>query len=196
MLFSLDDCCNIYYNFCQMLKGILYKLYRVVMIIYYEQVKEEGYTIETSYSFTEDNDKFDITAFNGRVDKAGDAYVVTGKLDMLFACPCDRCLEPVNMDISEDLVLTLSPLGEYPSMASDGEEGLSDEEAGMYVTPKDHFDIHELLREEALLLVPEKRLCKDDCKGICQGCGASLNTEKCTCVKENDSRWAALDKLK
>ena len=121
------------------------------------------------------------------MDKAGDAYVVTGKLNLHFSCPCDRCLEPVNMDINEDLVLTLSPLGEYPPMNSDGEDGLSDEEAGMYVTPKDSFDIHELLREEALLLVPEKRLCS---------CGAALNYEKCTCKKVTDDRWAALDKLK
>ena len=61
---------------------------------------------------------------------------------------------------------------------------------------KDNFDIHELLREEALLLVPEKRLCRQDCKGICQGCGAALNYEKCTCKKAVDDRWAALDKLK
>ena len=121
------------------------------MIIYYEQVHEEGYSIDTSFSFAEGDDKFDITSFSGRVDKAGDAYVVTGKLNLHFSCPCDRCLEPVKMDINEDLVLTLSPLGEYPPMNSDGEDGLSDEEAGMYVTPKDSFDIHELLREEALL---------------------------------------------
>lgn len=166
------------------------------MIIYYEQVHEEGYSIDTSFSFAEGDDKFDITSFSGRVDKAGDAYVVTGKLNLHFSCPCDRCLEPVNMDINEDLVLTLSPLGEYPPMNSDGDDGLSDEEAGMYVTPKDSFDIHELLREEALLLVPEKRLCRQDCKGICQGCGAALNYEKCTCKKVTDDRWAALDKLK
>ena len=158
------------------------------MIIYYEQVHDEGFIIDEAFSFAEGDDKFDIKSFSGRVDKAGDAYVVTGKLNLHFSCLCDRCLEPVNMDIEEDLILTLSPLGEYPPMEGDGEDGLSDEEAGMYVTPKDHFDIHELLREEALLLVPEKRLCKEDCKGICQGCGAS--------TKQTDSRWAALDKLK
>ncbi len=166
------------------------------MIIYYEQVNEEGYKVDLSFSFTEDDDKFEIKSFSGRVEKAGDAYVISGKLDMHFSCPCDRCLEPVNMDFTEDLMITLSPLGEYPDMASSGEEGLTDEEAGMYVTPKDHFDISELLREEVLLLVPEKRLCRQDCKGICQGCGAALNSEKCTCVKETDSRWSALDKLK
>ena len=53
------------------------------MIIYYEQVHEEGYSIDTSFSFAEGDDKFDITSFSGRVDKAGDAYVVTGKLNLM-----------------------------------------------------------------------------------------------------------------
>ena len=41
------------------------------MIIYYEQVHEEGYSIDTSFSFAEGDDKFDITSFSGRVDKQG-----------------------------------------------------------------------------------------------------------------------------
>ena len=167
------------------------------MKIYYEQVKEEGLEVEDSFSFTEDTDTFNIKSFKGRVDEAGDAFVVTGKLDLNLNCPCDRCLEPVDINLHEDLVLTLSPLGEYPEMEKrPGEDGLSDEEAGMYVTPTDHFDLSELIREEAILLAPEKRLCKEDCKGICPDCGASLNTEKCTCGEKHDSRWDALKKLK
>lgn len=166
------------------------------MKIYYEQIKEDGLELDLSFSFTDGDDSFNIKSFHGRVDKAGDAYVVTGRLNLEFSCPCDRCLEPVNLDLSEDLVMTLSPLGEYPEMENNGEDGLSDEEAGMYVTPVDHFDLQELLREESFLLVPEKRLCREDCKGICQGCGASLNTEPCTCEAKTDVRWEALRILK
>ncbi len=166
------------------------------MIIYYEQIHEDGLIIDDiSFSFIEDEDKFNISSFVGRIDRAGDVYVVTGKLICEFSCLCDRCLEPVNIMLSEDLTLTLSPLGEYPPMKNEKEEGLSDEEVGMYVTPKDHCDINELLKEEVFLLVPEKRLCKEDCKGICAGCGASLNTEKCACKKEIDERWTSLDKI-
>ena len=166
------------------------------MKIFYEQVHEEGYHIDISFSFTEDSDNFNIKSFKGSVNKAGDAYIVSGLLDMEFFCPCDRCLETAVKDYKENIILTLSPLGEYPEMESTGEEGLSDEEAGMYVTPTDHFDIEELLREEALLLVPDKRVCKDDCKGICSKCGASLNSEKCKCDTDIDPRWQSLSQLK
>ena len=39
----------------------------------------------------------------------------------------------INMDIVEDLILTLSPLGEYPPMEADGEDGLSDEDTLLFV---------------------------------------------------------------
>lgn len=166
------------------------------MKIFYEQIKEEGLCIEDSFSFEEEGDKFNIEFKNGHIDKAGEAYVLSGEMELLFSCPCDRCLEPVNMDIKEKILMTLSPFGEYPEMENSGDEGLSDEEAGMYVTPVDHFDLSELLREEAILLVPEKRLCSEDCKGICPGCGASLNTEECRCSGTTDMRWEALKILK
>ncbi len=167
------------------------------MIIYYEQVHSEGFTVDTSFAFSEGDDKFNIKSFSGSVNKAGNVYVVSGKLDLDFLCPCDRCLNDVNLNILEDLIITLSPIGEYPPMEKNGEEGLSDKEAGMYVTPTTHFDLHELLREEAILLIPDKRLCKDDCKGICPDCGVDLNIEKCKCDnKIIDNPWSILDKLR
>ena len=60
------------------------------MIIYYEQVHDGGFVIDEAFSFAEGEDKFDIKSFSGRIDKAGNAYVVTGKLNLCFSCPCDR----------------------------------------------------------------------------------------------------------
>lgn len=166
------------------------------MKIYYESIKEEGLELETSFSFEEDGDRYDIKSFKGRIDKAGDAYMLTGKIDADFSCPCDRCLESMTLGFKENMSMSLSPLGEYPAPSLDEESGLSDEEAGMYVTPKDHFDLDDILREEVLLLPPIKRLCKEDCKGICDGCGANLNKEACRCAAHVDERLSPLAKLK
>ena len=41
--------------------------------------------------------------------------------------------------------------------------------------------------------VEGKYLCSEDCKGLCQHCGADLNEGDCGCSQENiDPRWAAL----
>lgn len=166
------------------------------MKIFYEQIKEEGLNLESSFSFEEDQDKFDKVSFKGRIDKAGEAYALSGVMEVSFSCPCDRCLEPIGMNFCEQVLQTVSPLGFYPKQSGGGEEGLTDEEAGMFVTPADHFDLNEFLREEALLLIPAKRLCREDCKGICGGCGAMLNNESCRCGEETDFKWSALNKLK
>lgn len=45
------------------------------------------------------------------------------------------------------------------------------------------IDITDNIREEIILDYPLKPLCKQDCQGICPGCGVNLNFEKCECHK-------------
>ena len=51
---------------------------------------------------------------------------------------------------------------------------------------------------------PIKRLCKEDCKGLCTHCGVNLNEETCGCQADADDEsadcpeenpWLALDAL-
>jgi uncharacterized protein len=53
------------------------------------------------------------------------------------------------------------------------------------------------VREQILLNLPEQVFCKEDCKGLCQKCGANRNLIDCKCDSdETDPRWAALKNLK
>ncbi|MFN3694656.1 MAG: YceD family protein, partial [Ignavibacterium sp.] len=57
----------------------------------------------------------------------------------------------------------------------------------------DKIDFDNDVREFAILAIPMKKLCKEDCKGLCPRCGADLNFEQCTCPKEEiDPRWEKL----
>jgi uncharacterized protein len=47
----------------------------------------------------------------------------------------------------------------------------------------DVYDVGEDIRQELILGVVQRALCKMDCKGICAGCGANLNIESCKCKK-------------
>jgi uncharacterized protein len=52
------------------------------------------------------------------------------------------------------------------------------------------------LREQFTLAVPMKRLCREDCRGLCLKCGANRNREDCGCVLEDtDVRLAGLGGL-
>ena len=44
-----------------------------------------------------------------------------------------------------------------------------------------NLDVDQLVRDELLLNLPMKVLCDEDCKGICNRCGANLNYETCDC---------------
>ncbi|MCK5427573.1 MAG: DUF177 domain-containing protein, partial [Thermodesulfovibrionia bacterium] len=61
----------------------------------------------------------------------------------------------------------------------------------------DEIDMKGLLREQILLAVPMKPLCKTECSGICPQCGKNLNTASCKCItKKIDPRLAKLETLK
>ena len=70
--------------------------------------------------------------------------------------------------------------------------------------PEEEVDLTPDIREDILLAMPSRFKCSEDCKGLCPGCGANLNVEKCHCSgkkkKEKEpapnSAWNALDDLK
>jgi uncharacterized protein len=58
------------------------------------------------------------------------------------------------------------------------------------------IDLAPLVRELSLLAVPIKVLCREDCQGLCQECGANLNLGDCGCAEsEIDPRLAVLESL-
>ena len=43
------------------------------------------------------------------------------------------------------------------------------------------IDISDDIRQEMILDLPVRILCREDCRGICASCGANLNIEECKC---------------
>jgi len=112
--------------------------------------------------------------------RAGERYVLEGRLDGKLRFRCDRCLELFDRDLASDFRLCLlpSPSGEEPEDLELSGSDLSDD----FITG-DELDLDEVVREQIYFLVPLKCLCADDCKGLCPVCGANLNTGMCRCRK-------------
>jgi uncharacterized protein len=55
-----------------------------------------------------------------------------------------------------------------------------------------------LIEEQVLLALPTRPLCREDCRGLCSGCGVNLNSEECACdpAAPSDSRMAIFRTLK
>ena len=49
------------------------------------------------------------------------------------------------------------------------------------ILSRDTLDFFDEIRQAVLLAVPEKVVCRENCKGICPGCNKNLNKDKCSC---------------
>lgn len=131
---------------------------------------------------------------NGKVRLAGNEVFVKGHVDTRAQVECDRCLKPVETPVSADFELEYITGSEYETSSA---AALTEAEMSVSVFDGDAIDVDEIVKEQILLAVPTRMLCREECKGICPQCGTELNTGKCDCVtNEIDPRWAALKSLK
>jgi len=132
-------------------------------------------------------------AVKGNVRLAGPEVFVNGHIDTRAQVECDRCLQPVQLPVSADFALEYIPGSAYESSET---AELTDAQMSISVFDGDVIDVDEIVKEQILLAVPTRMLCREDCKGICPECGIDRNTGECTCDTDNiDPRWAALKNL-
>ena len=115
---------------------------------------------------------------------AGRDLLVTGSAQVKIRTQCALCLKDITLPVGSDKICIFREK-----------------------VPDEIVDITDDIREEILLAVPDRFKCSEDCKGLCPGCGADLNTEPCRCGKkrkkkktdsgnDHDHTWDALDGLK
>ncbi len=109
-----------------------------------------------------------------------DVILIEASVKTKLKLNCSRCLDtfiyPIDIDIEERFTTN-----------SESE----DEEAVVVID--DVLDITELVETSIISTLPIKRVCKDDCKGLCQKCGCNLNVKACDCNKEDvDIRFEVL----
>lgn len=119
---------------------------------------------------------------------------LVGKLDGRVEVSCARCLEPVEIPVARSFDLLYRP-AESEKRSDEVAIHEADTEIGYY--SGDGMELEDALREQVLLAVPIKSLCRFDCKGLCPTCGVNRNQQLCDCNPARpDPRWAALGELK
>ena len=112
---------------------------------------------------------------------------IRGSVDVTLSIPCGRCLEEVPtqlcFDIDKKLDITEGALVDDEMEENDYLIGFE-------------LDVDKLVYAEILVNWPMKVLCKEDCEGICNVCGANLNKGDCGCQRtELDPRMAAIQDI-
>lgn len=136
---------------------------------------EKEIPIEGHSSFS-DNDcvvnweiRSKAVAFSGSIN-------VEGYVEAVVDTRCARCLKPLKLNLNVDVNETV------------GDEGVELEGTIL--------NVDNIVKNNIVVELPIRFLCKEDCKGICSQCGADLNITECNCTHERiDERFAVLKKL-
>ena len=108
-----------------------------------------------------------------------DVILIEASVKTKLKLNCSRCLDtfiyPIYIDIEERFT----------------NDSNSEDEAIIVID--DVLDINEVVETSIISTLPIKRVCKTNCKGLCQTCGCNLNHGSCTCDKEDvDVRFEVL----
>ncbi len=107
-----------------------------------------------------------------------------------FEVLCARCLTGVTTPVDTTFDLIFRPGGVD---AEAGEHAISEDETEIGYYEKSGLPLEDVVREQVLLTLPGRTLCREDCKGLCPHCGTDRNVAECGCDNTvADSRWSAL----
>ena len=108
-----------------------------------------------------------------------------------FELLCARCVEPVRAPLAGSFDLIFRP---QAADADPGERSITLDETEIGYYEVSGLSLEDVVREQVLLSLPSRTLCKEDCKGLCPRCGQNLNLEPCNCNPASDAslKWSAL----
>jgi len=130
----------------------------------------------------------------GVVEKADPGFLLRARLSYERTLVCDRCLKPYVESIAEPLETMLVAGGDSDES---GERQLGEDDFGLQRVEGEDLETEGLVREQVLLSLPAKPLCRPDCAGLCPRCGADLASEPCRCSAEpDDGHWPGLAALR
>jgi uncharacterized protein len=118
-----------------------------------------------------------------RFESVMEGVLLTGTLHAKAEAECARCLDAFGFAVEADV----QELFVYPE--SDAEDDEVSRISG------GRIDFEPLVRDAVVLALPANPLCRDDCPGLCNACGARLADDPGHRHEVGDPRWEALRDL-
>jgi len=124
---------------------------------------------------------------NATLDKIEHDFRIKLHLSSKARFVCDRCLKEFDavIDIDQEQI--------YKTSSAEQD---TDQDIISLSVDAIEIDFSDIMNEMIILNHPIKMLCRENCKGICAGCGTDLNENECQCHEAaTDPRWDELRKL-
>jgi uncharacterized protein len=120
--------------------------------------------------------------------RAGDDLYFEGRCSTVAEGTCARCLETFSLPLATAFEFVLAR-----AQPREVKQELQAEDLAFSFYSGDEIDLTPLVGEQAILALPSRAVCREDCRGLCPVCGANRNTDRCTCSPASpDPRFAVL----
>jgi uncharacterized protein len=147
-------------------------------------------------TFASDEENFRVVVpvtLSFDIYKDKEQFRLDGRVETLLELPCSRCLEPFRWPVNSIFDLRYQP---RVVVTGKPEREIGEDDFSTAFYENDEIDLVQMMREQILLSLPMKPLCRPDCQGLCAVCGTNLNRATCACRHDwDDPRFAALKSL-
>ncbi|MEY4950890.1 MAG: hypothetical protein RL698_3101 [Pseudomonadota bacterium] len=176
------------------------------MILPVEDITEESLTCDFSDPVEDINRRLEsgphdfrfVHAIEVHLDhyRADDNLFFAGHLSTVAQGECARCTETFAYPVEQDFSFVLRPVDPEEEREEERNE-LSSDDLSVTTYEGEEVDLAPLVEEQALVALPTRALCSEDCRGLCPTCGANRNLDSCRCpASEGDARLVVLRNLK
>jgi uncharacterized protein len=121
-------------------------------------------------------------ALKGRLDKAGDDYLLRASLRGVLEMTCARCLEAAMLSIDVPVSVTF--------VSADADHTDDEEDPDIIAFQGGEIDVGDEIRDEILLAIPINVVCRETCAGLCPTCGVNRNASACGCKADRAATGA------
>jgi len=133
--------------------------------------QEVGYKHEFPFEFEQIqiSDDLDLQHFEGvaTIGRTPQGLLIQADFSAETVLECVRCLNEYKYSLTWD----------FTELYAFNSKSVS--ESNLILPDDAQIDLQPLIREYALLNIPNKPLCKANCKGLCAVCGEDLNLSDC-----------------
>ena len=140
---------------------------------------------------------------SGVISAVDAEYLLDGEVAWSGELSCSRCVSPYAFSEAIPLHLRLrkrpAPAKPEKGRNAEPEEEREVDPAELDVVAFDEpvLPFDEIAREQVLMALPMKPLCREDCRGLCPECGKDRNVVECSCeTRPVDPRLEVLKSLK
>lgn len=125
---------------------------------------------------------------------SGSSLIASGTLVTSVEMNCARCLKEFKHNFETNFTESFSFIEKLEDDYN--RQDLSAETANKLVVRGDYLYLEEYVRQLIILAQDYSPLCKQECEGICAGCGQDLNESNCSCQGNSSGIDIRMLKLK